>query len=392
MVNSVSISEVFKNFSTARTDVSASNVVVPIAEPAPASVKTIDNKPITDILQTTTNINVPEKQEDHALPDDLATKTKVVAKKYAQLPDYVHRGLKGDPNSNFYEFMTLSKIPYFLGGPILVAMFAMGATRKSNPQAKASAIARAKQIGAGVAFYYLGVQLAKKAITWPVKMFRGIDMEQPFEDINQLKADSAAGHTPTRSEYHEIPESIDFTRWNFIYGQKEQNGKIIYENRDKLARKFGIDKNVQDSDSSLKNAITRLIVSAKACQYMLAAPFVALGVGIAGQDAWKHIGTNFGTNLKNILSLKSNITIKERATRGLELIKGNLTNPLKESFKSFYKLKTGKFLIATSIIAPILANIRIMQLTSLSKDKFIDISEYFKKSKHTDLNQKKQSI
>ena len=38
-----------------------------------------------------------------------------------KLPDYVNRGMQGDPDSNFYEFSQVSKIPYFLGGPGLVA-------------------------------------------------------------------------------------------------------------------------------------------------------------------------------------------------------------------------------------------------------------------------------
>ncbi len=385
MTNSINFFETFKNYSTARTDIFATNnESSPVAEsPIQALSPVLDS--INDKFEPKNNKHIEPKLDDFVLPNDPISKTAIVAKKYAKLPKYIYRGMKGDTDSNFYEFMTLSKVPYFIGGPVLALMFAMGKT-KSNPEASLSAAKRFKQIGAGVILYYLGVQLAKKVVSVPVKIFRGIDLEQPFQHINTCKADSASGHSPKRTEYHEVPESIDFTRWDFIHGKKEENGKITYTNRDKLARKFGIDKNVQDADSTLKGAITRLLVSAKACQYMLAVPFVALGVGLAGQKPWTEIGTGFGATFKKMISMNSDRTFKERIRNAGEIIKSNLTKPLNNSFKLLWANKMGKAIILTSAIAPVLANIRILQLTSLSNNKFIDVSDYFRTKK------KKQNV
>ena len=50
---------------------------------------------------------------------------------------------------------------------------------------------------------------------------------------------------------------------------------------------------------------------------------------------------------------------------------------MKESFKALWKNnKLGKVIILTSAIAPVLANLRILQLTSEKHNRFVDISEY----------------
>jgi len=388
MGSNINSFEMFKKFSSVNTNISANEVnnqnSVPLADksaynPARAAKKT--EQSYAPAVQENFYIKTPVKKAEKKLkskimPKDPLTKLNVEFKKAAKLPEYAYRGLKGDPDANFYEYLSLGKIPYFIGGPLLAAVFAFGATR-TNPQARASAIKRAKQIAVGVAFYYTGVELAKKVIDIPVKLFRGVDLNQPYENVVDCRAVSKTGHSPKKIEYHKVTESVDFTRWDLMTGdESKNNGKAVNEQFDKLAKKFGIDKNVQDSDTTLKGSIKKLIISSTAFKYMLAAPFVTLGVALAGQEAWGNIGNEITEDIKNIFA-KSNLNIKKRASKAGKIIKGNLLTPMKESFKSLWRNgKLGKAIILTSAIAPILANLRILQLTSEKHNKFVDIKEY----------------
>jgi len=388
MGNNISSFEVFKKFTSVNTNISVNEVGnqknAPLTDTAVCNsdiaAKKSDFTPaVQDVsyVKTISDKTGEKKLKSRMLPNDTITKLKVELKKAAKLPEYAYRGLKGDPNANFYEYLSLGNIPYFIGGPVLAAVFAFGKTT-NNPQAAASALKRAKQIAVGVGLYYLGAELAKKVIDIPVKFFRGVDLNHPYENVVDCRATSTTGYSPKKIEYHKVPESVDFTRFDLMSGDEtKDNGKAVNEQFDKLANKFGIDKNVQDTDATLKGSIKKLIISSTAFKYMLAAPFVALGVALAAQDAWGNIGKNLGKNIKNIFSTKSDLLVKQRASIAGEIIKGNLLTPMKESFKALWNNnKLGKAIILTSAIAPVLANLRILQLTSEKHNRFVDISEY----------------
>jgi hypothetical protein len=394
MGSNINSFEVFKKFSTVNTNISANEAGN--QNSAPLADKSVCNSDIA-AKKSENELQLPAKQcpaktdekklKSRMLANDSVTKLNVELKKAAKLPEYAYRGLKGDPNANFYEYLSLGNIPYFIGGPVLAAVFAFGKTTK-DPQAAASAMKRAKQIAVGVGLYYLGAELAKKVIDIPVKFFRGVDLNHPYENVVDCRAVSETGFSPKKIEYHKVPESVDFTRWDLMTGDEtKNNGKAVNEQFDKLAKKFGIDKNVQDSDATLKGSIKKLIISSTAFKYALTAPFVMLGVALSAQNnasgnsIWGNIGGNaFRQSFKDIFA-KSHLNIKERAYIAGKIIKEHLLVPMKESFKALWgkkgaSNKIGRAIILTSAIAPILANLRILQLTSEKHKKFVDISEY----------------
>ncbi|OGI01276.1 MAG: hypothetical protein A2104_07355 [Candidatus Melainabacteria bacterium GWF2_32_7] len=404
MGSNINSFEVFKKFTSVNTNMSVNEVSnqknAPLTDTSVCNSDTAAKKSdfipaVQDVsyVKTISDKTGEKKLKSRMLPNDSLTKLKVELKKAAKLPEYAYRGLKGDPNANFYEYLSLGNIPYFIGGQLLAAVFAFGKTT-NNPQAAVSAVKRAKQIAVGVGLYYLGAELAKKVIDIPVKFFRGVDLNHPYENVVDCRAVSSTGYSPKKIEYHKVTESVDFTRWDLMSGDEtKENGQAVNEQFDKLAKKFGIDKNVQDSDATLKGSIKKLIISSTAFKYALTAPFVALGVALAAQDAWGNIGKNFGKNIKNMFDTKSLLNLKQRVTIAGEIIKGNLITPMKESFKAlwgkkgFSNNKLGKAIILTSAIAPILANLRILQLTSEKHNRFVDITEYIpllnKKQKHS---------
>lgn len=392
--------EAFKKFSSVNTNIYANEANNVNSSPLAGTQMFIqgsnynfndDLPPPPQAVNTDAPASITGKEglKSRLIDNDPLTKLKTKWKKFKNLSDYVYRGLKGDQDTNFYEYLSLGKIPYFIGGPMLAAVFAFGLTR-NNPQARASSAVRTKQIAAGVALYYLGAWLAKKVVDIPVRIFRGVDLNHPYENVIDGKATSKDGDSPKKIEYHNAYESVDFTRWDLIAGDDtSEENKAKKEKFNSLAEKFGIDKNVQNPDVALKDSIKKLIVSATAFKYALMAPFVALGVGLAGQEAWGNIGKGLWQNIKNIFTPKAavieedgirniGINLKQRAYIAGDIIKGNLVNPIKDSFKSLWKnSKIGKAIILTSIIAPVLANLRILQLTSEKHKNFVDISEYF---------------
>jgi hypothetical protein len=395
-INSTSL-DAFRKFVSARTDISsdAENVKKPavvaiqstVAHP-PAAVAPVSN--YVKVL----NLKKDETKEElksRMLANDPITKFKVNMKKIGKLPEYVHRGLKGDPDSNFYEALNIANIPYYVGGPMLVGTFAAGKTL-FNKQSAMFADMKTRQMAVGVALYYLGVALAQKVVDLPVRLFRGIDLDHPYENVVPGRVKSATGHYDKKVELHKVPESVDFTRWDLMYGDEStKNGKIVNEKFDKLAAKFGVDKNLADSDTTLKGKIKALIVSATACKYMLAAPFVALGISLSvqkkenGDAIWANVGNGVKAHMSSMFGLKKDgryqIKFEPKLGTFWQMFKENVSQPMGESFKALWGSKVkpnkvGRALILTSAIAPILANIRILQLSSAKDYRFVDAKEY----------------
>ena len=62
--------------------------------------------------------------ETHILPNNLSTRMdQSTQKTMSAFIDYPVKGLKGDINSNFYEFLTMGTVPYILGSAMFMVVF-----------------------------------------------------------------------------------------------------------------------------------------------------------------------------------------------------------------------------------------------------------------------------
>jgi hypothetical protein len=328
--------------------------------------------------------NITENMVDKILPNDLGTKFKVKIEQVTKIPDYIYGGLKGDPDSNFYEFLQLCKVPYFIGGPVLTGMFAAGINNfsiASNLAAKGAA----KKMALGVALYYVGAELAKSVIDVPVKFFRGVDLNHPYKDVVDLREGSPLDMPQNKKKElgHSVYESIDFTRWDLLYNNKAQKSDAINANYDKIAKKYGIKNNVNDSDATLKDKIKDTIIMSRAYKYLLSVPFVVLGLGLSKQASFSDkIGIKGTYNsFKKLFNTALPNTFLNKLTNLKDAAKSDLVRPFAEGIKDLWKGNTaaskafGRFAILGSVLGPIIANILILAKAKVDNSKMVEVSQ-----------------
>ena len=312
-----------------------------------------------------------QKEHDKLRNADLLTKTKINIENAINTPGYMYRGLKGDPDFNFFEHLRVSKVPYYLGGLGLAAVCLAGRNNVSA-QAKQANTQMFKKILSGVLMYYVGREAANAAIDVPVKLFRGIDLNMPYRKITALR-DGNPLNLPNNKKQgtQRVFESAEFTRWDLLY--KYGDNKNINETFDQLAKKFGAKGRMADSDSRVKGKIRKLIVMANSWKYMLSVPFVTMFLGLAYQNSFADI--NLRSLMSNLFDMVK-ISSKPMKLRFLQLgtsLKSNIYEPVKNSFKELWKGNStaskivGRGAIVASIGMAILANLMIMSKTSLKR-------------------------
>ncbi len=308
-------------------------------------------------------------KHDHIIEDTAWNKFKVDVEKTANIP-FVHfpRGLGGAPDYTFFEFLQTAKFPYYVGGPILAALFYAG-VKFDNFQSGKAAKNVAKHMALGVGLYYLGAMAAKSIINTTVKLTRGIDLDQSYRKIIPTSTNQT-GAFKKDIEYHKVFESVDFTRWDLLY-EKGENTREINEKYNKLARKYGLkDDKMSDSDSTLKPLIKKTIVMARAWQYVLTALFVSLGIGMANQKAWDAESFHgFKEHIKEGIGGEG-LSIKYRLKNTKNLFMDYMIKPFGKSFAQFWKgtdrltSTIGKTTIIAAGAATVLANLLIIGKTS----------------------------
>ena len=164
------------------------------------------------------------------------------AAKLADIPlIHIPRGMGGAPDYTFFEFLQTAKVPYYLGGPILAALFNAGVKMDSIKSGNAAKMV-AKHMALGVGFYYLGAIAAKAVIDNTVKAARGLDLNHPYAKVIPTSTKDT-GMFKKDVELHKATESIDFTRLDLMYNKKGQTPEEINERYAKLAKKYSSGSN-----------------------------------------------------------------------------------------------------------------------------------------------------
>ncbi len=276
-------------------------------------------------------------KKDTLLENSLSEKMRVNWEKTKAIPlRHYPRGLGGAQDFTFFEYLQTAKLPYYVGGPILAALFYAG-VNKDNFQAAKSAKGVAKHMALGVGLYYLGAAIAKSIVNTTVRATRGIDLNHPYVKAVPGSTTNQTGVFPKDIEYHKAFESADFTRWDLLYNEEGKTPDEVNARYKKIGKRYGIKEDTNDIDSTVKPLIKKTIVMARAWQYALTAFYVALGIGMANQPAWaKESMAGFKRTIKDGVFGKG-LPMKEKLHNAKIAGYDYILKPFGKSFKEFWK-------------------------------------------------------
>ena len=335
--------------------------------------------PVGSNLNQKTNFSADETDEkklkynhDTLLRNNFSTRFRIGMDKFTNaITLYPAKGLKGNRNANFYEFLTMGQVPYLIGSGMLMAVFNY-ANKYFAPFARQKAGPLGKKMALGVIFYGLAKEYSKNLVTTPVHWLTGVDTNLPYAKVNYELPDDIYDTDITSIEYHKVYESVDFPYWQMLYN--ENNGKPRNEYFDKISKKLGMGSNLNDSDQEVKPLIKEILIKAKTATNLSSYLWAATGVALAFQEPWE--------DFFNVMSFK--FWDKAKITKSAVAFKDSLIS----SAKAFYhgegkglQKHAGKILLGAAIASSVLGVANVMNISGkpskLSAGDVIDNKEKY---------------
>ena len=223
--------------------------------------------------------NNSENNESRILPNTRKTRVRQTAQKVTSaFIDYPVRGLKGDVNSNFYEFLTMGIIPYLAGSGMFMFVF-NAANKHLKLFEKEKASTYGKKMAMGVILYGLLKNISKNFVTKPVKHATGIDTEMPYENIVYALPTEAGADAKIDIQYQQRK----------VYDSKEFFRKDLLDKEyfDRIAGRLGLGDNLNDSESEVTPIIRNVVATTNTAKTISSYCWACVGVGMAMQDCWK---------------------------------------------------------------------------------------------------------
>lgn len=350
-------------------------------------------KPVNPTLNTAPNSNphltfepspnkINEKYDkDTLLKNNFSTNMRIALDKLTNAATvYPAKGLTGNKNSNFYEFLTMGTVPYIIGSLTLMSVF-NSANKYFEPFAKSKASKIGNKMALGVLFYGIAKELSKPLITAPVKMATGVDVNLPYARVIYELPDYKDDTDITSIEYHKIFESVEFPRWDLLYGD-ESKGKARNAYFDKVAKKLGLGENLKDSDQEVKPRIKEIVTKTAAVKNIVPYLWAGLGVAVAMQEPWDDFFTRFSNAFKFYkysefiehegqqwtFGAKLGGTVNNMAKEAGQMVK-SFGRIFRSSVKELYcgskntskaNRIAGKLMIAIPVIATVLGDLKII--------------------------------
>ena len=250
--------------------------------------------------------------ESRLLPNTLNTRVRQKFQKTTNaFLQYPVKGLKGDVNSDFYEFLSMGIIPYLVGSGMFMAMFNL--LHDLKPKSQKIAGLNGKNMALGVVMYGVGKTLANDLVTRPVYWGTGVDTELPIEHVYYPlpKNSGESANIEPQIQQRKVYDSREFFRKDLI--QKDYG--IDYYN--KIAKKIGLGEDLNDSVTETTPIIQSVVSTTKTAKSLSSYAWAGVGVGLAVQNSWsnffdaianrkRHVAkpnegfaTKFGSRMKN---------------------------------------------------------------------------------------------
>ena len=296
-------------------------------------------------------------KDDTLLKNNFSTRTRIAMDKFTKaFTVYPARGLKGSINSDFYEFLTMGTVPYVIGSLTLMSVF-NSAAKHFEPFGQSAAYKLGNKMALGVVFYAIAKTLSKSLVNLPVKWVTGIDTQLPYLKVNHQLPESKDDFDLTSYEYHKVGESVEFTRWDLLYGDPNKKGELN-KRYDKIARKNGLGTNLNDSDQAVKPIYKEVLVKSSLARTMSSYLWAAAGVCLAFQKPWESyfkVATGKFWNSKNF-----NHSLKVFGESFIESAKEFYTpkNP-----KTLLEKYSGKGVIALAALATVAGVLNTLNIT-----------------------------
>lgn len=234
------------------------------------------------------------ERESKILPNTMQTRVRQKFDKAGSaVLEYPVKGMQGNVNSDFYEFLTMGIVPYIAGSIMFIAMFNL-----VNKHLSPSSSLFGKKMGLGVLLCMLGKNLSGGLVTKPVAKATGVDIELPYTNVyTPLPTGSGSDiDMYPKHQQRKIYDSIEFFRKDLL-ANDERYGKSYYDN---IAKKIGLGENLNDSVTETTPIIQSIISSTKTAKSLSTYAWAGVGVGLAAQNCWKDFFTAVSGRAKHV--------------------------------------------------------------------------------------------
>ncbi|MBO5738668.1 hypothetical protein J6R97_04940 [bacterium] len=219
-------------------------------------------------------------EESHLMDDNLVSRLgQGTQKTMSAFIDYPYKGLTGDINSNFYEFLTMGIIPYLTGSAMFMLVFnVLNLGKCLGARDAKSSSTMGKKMALGVIMYGLFKTLSKELITKPIKHATGVNIDMPYQNkLYKLpKGIGEASDIEVQWQQRTVFDSKEFFR-------KDLLDREYYDN---VAKKLGLGENLNDSISETTPIIQNIVATSNTAKSISSYCWAAVGVGFAMQKAW----------------------------------------------------------------------------------------------------------
>lgn len=244
----------------------------------------------------------PEKKDDgkssRILPNTLSTRVKQKYQKTTSaVIEYPKKGLTGDINSDFYEFLSMGIIPYVAGSAMFMGLFNL-VNKHLGPKSQKVAALNGKKMALGVVLYGLGKTISNDFVTRPVYWGTGVDIELPYENVS-VPLPTQPGANAEMYPMHQqrkVFDSREFFRKDLIASDSNYGDKY-YAN---VAKKLGMGENLNDPATETTPIIQSIISTTKTAKSLASYCWAGLGVGLAMQNSWSDFFDSISNRRKHV--------------------------------------------------------------------------------------------
>lgn len=225
-----------------------------------------------------------QTEESTILPNTIGTRlNQKYDKTLSALTEYPIKGLKGDVNSDFYEFLSMGIIPYLAGSAMFMGVFNL-VNKHLSPKSKLFASDKGKKMALVVVMYGLFKTISNDFVTRPVAWATGVDIELPYRNVYYplpTKPGAEAEIFPQHQQ-RKVYDSREFFRKDLL-AKDEKYGIKYYDN---IAKKLNLGENLNDSVTETTPIIQSIVSMTKTAKSLSSYAWAAVGVGLAMQNSW----------------------------------------------------------------------------------------------------------